>query len=158
MIYDFQTQLALGKKIESDLDTLFSQWYQIEEVTIESEINFGYDRIFSRNGKRQAIEYKADFKSLSTGNAYVELEVVSQNSKKNGWAVHSQADVIAYALVNGQSIKEVCNINPIKLKEALPSWREEYRKVQCNNKGWYSVGLLVPIRIIKTVCYSVIGE
>lgn len=158
MIYDFKTQLALGKMVEEELDKYFSAIFQIATVTLADEIAKGYDRIFTQGERSITVEYKADFKSHSTGNAYVELEVISDNRQKGGWAKHSIADVIVYAVVDGEgSIISLYNIDREKLQSSLSEWEEKFRRVECQNKGWKSTGLLVPLKELKTVCKSTKG-
>jgi len=157
MIYDFQTQLKLGKMVEETLDGYFSTIFQIEPVTLEEEISLGYDRIFTIEERVIKVEYKADFKGHQTGNAYIELEVFSENRSKAGWAKHSQADTIVYAIVNPSGeIVAMYNINRQKLAEALHSWEEKFRIVSCQNKGWKSNGLLVPLTELSKVCSTVL--
>lgn len=158
MVYDFQTQLRLGKLVEKALDDYFSTKYQVEAVTLKTEIDCGYDRVFHVPGRSILVEYKADFKSARTGNAYVELEVISQNRTKGGWANHSIADIIVYAVIGGNAeITSIYNIDREKMQATLPQWSENFRTVECMNDGWKSTGLLVPLTELKTVCKSVKG-
>lgn len=36
-MYDFKTQLEIGKLIETELDRYFSRWYEIQTVSIDVE-------------------------------------------------------------------------------------------------------------------------
>jgi hypothetical protein len=153
-MYDFQTQLSLGKQIESSLDEFFSRWYEISHVDLSDEINRGIDRMFTnkKNGEIKSIEYKADFKAGSTRNAYVELSVISDSGRtKAGWATHTQADLILYTVIRNNAIEVIYVIEPSVIQENLAVWQKAYRLVKCHNEGYHSSGVLVPLSEIAKV-------
>ncbi len=153
-MYDFKTQLEIGKLIETELDRYFSQWYEIQSVSIDVEKADGIDRIFTSKatGKSQTVEYKSDFKSASTGNIYVELSVDSDNGySKPGWAVHSVADIILYCIINQGIISHIYILSPSVVRSFVDIWKGQYRNVTCANKGYHSKGILVPMDIVKSV-------
>lgn len=158
-MYDFQTQLAIGKEVEHALDTYFSQWYEITPVSIETEKNQGIDRLFTsiQTSQQKTVEYKADFKSFRTGNMYVELSVNSNSGHtKNGWALHSIADVIIYAVISGVKIVTIYIFSPSVIRDNLEKWKGQYRNVTCQNKGYHSKGVLVPMSEIETMALKTI--
>jgi len=151
-MYDFQEQLALGKAIESELDTFFAKWYTITPVSLQEEIQSGIDRKFVRNDKEFKVEYKADFKAYSTGNIYAELSVNSDNGRtKAGWAVGSKADYIIYALVTGNAISSIYVLPQSVIAEKCEVWKGQYRNVKCMNRGYHSVGVVVPLTEVETI-------
>lgn len=151
-MYDFNQQLKLGKNFESHLDAFFTKWYSISPVDLQIEINDGIDRIFSRNGKQFKIEYKTDFKAALTGNAYIELSVDSDNGRsKLGWAAGSKADYIIYAVVDyADCISQIYVLDNFMLKNHLDKWKGQYRHVTCQNNGYHSKGVLVPISVLES--------
>jgi hypothetical protein len=153
-MYDFKTQLEIGKQIESELDRYFSRWYEIQSVSLEVEKTQGIDRIFisKATGEIKSVEYKSDFKSASTGNIYVELSVDSDNGySKPGWAVHSVADIILYCIINQGIISHIYILNPSVVRSFEDIWKGQYRNVICKNKGYHSKGVLIPMDIVKSV-------
>lgn len=158
-MYDFQTQLAIGKEVENALDTYFSKWYNIVPVSIESEKQQGIDRVFTslQTSHQKTVEYKADFKAHRTGNMYVELSVDSDSGyTKNGWALHSVADVMVYAVISEAKIVTIYIFNPSIVRENLDTWKGQYRNVVCRNKGYHSKGILVPMREIENISLKTI--
>lgn len=155
-MYDFATQLELGKQVEKALDEYFGRWYDIQSVDLRDEVNQGIDRIYTnkQTGERRTVEYKADFKAFATGNAYVELSVNSDNGySKDGWAKHSKADLILYVVVCGTLVRQIFVIKPDVIQYHLSDWQNVYRHVKCFNKSYHSVGLLVPLSIIEGIAY-----
>lgn len=156
MIYDFQTQLNEGKHVEILLDNFFSKWYNVAPVDLEIEKSEGIDRIFtSLNGSKYLkIEYKADFKTIHTGNIYLELSVDGDNGyHKDGWALHSKADLVIYTVV-GEDKYQILAIEPSILKSLIPQWESIYRRTSCKNVGYGSTGLLVPLDVVVQVAYK----
>lgn len=157
-IYNFQTQLAIGKEAESQLDLYFSQFFVIEQVNLSIEKEQGYDRIFipkNPNKPKLQVEYKADFKSLQTGNAYIEYLVYSDTYEKLGWALHTQADIVVYALMRDNLLASMYNISVEKMKGAFEYWSSRFRHTECRNPTWKSKGLLVPLSELERVCLTV---
>jgi hypothetical protein len=160
-VYDFAKQLAIGKEVEQKLDLFFSpQFDRIETVGMASERK-GIDRIFYRNGHAYTVEYKADFKSWSTGNCYAETVAYgSYNGDgefvagKLGWLHTSQADYLVYLVVHPEDVEGLGMAyiaKPSSLRERLESWSNQYRSVQVKNKGFQGRGLLVPLPELEKV-------
>jgi hypothetical protein len=141
-MYDFKTQLAVGEKSEEQLDELFSQWYTCHPVDMDMQRK-GIDRIFTKeDGTRITVQYKIDYKTQKTGNAFI--ETVSVDVKNiPGWAYTCEADYIVYR-VPGYSPTDVHIIPTKALQEALPKWEQTYKTRGAKNRGYMTYGLLVP--------------
>lgn len=154
-MYDFNAQLSIGKLAEDALDRYFSKWYTITPVSLAQELTKGIDRIFDGKNGRRTIEYKADYKAIETGNAYLEYEVNSDNGKfKAGWVEGSLADYVIYAVVANRVITQIYVLQPQVLRDNLPIWKEQYRIVKCHNNGYHSVGVIVPLRQLREVALT----
>jgi hypothetical protein len=96
MVYDFATQLAIGKQAEAVLDLFFADKFLIAEAT-QAQERQGIDRLFldRANNDVCTVQYKCDWKAGKTGNAFVETVSVDRQGKK-GWAYTSQADRLIY--------------------------------------------------------------
>lgn len=148
MIYNFKTQLAKGKLVESALDEFFEKkGYAISSVSLEEEKLYGYDRVFTHGDRRIKVEYKADWKAEKTGNAFVEISVRSDSGEnaKNGW-YYTQADVVVYAIMSEEKITNLFYIDPIKLRSM---GFLDFKQAQCYNNGYYSIGVLVPLNKLE---------
>lgn len=139
-MHNFKSSLKKGKRIETQLDEIFSKWYQISNVSLEEEKIFGYDRIFFRDDKRYTVEYKADWWLAKTGNMFVEYEV----NKKPGWAIKTTADIIAYASVVNDFVSKIFIIENEYLKSNIDFFRS-FPERTIQNTGFYGKGNLVPI-------------
>lgn len=146
-MHNFADSLSFGKRIETLLDNLFSKWYDIEEVSLDDEKKLGIDRIYVRKSDNTTVkvEYKADRQTLKTGNIFIELEV----GGKPGWVNKTVADYVLYALVSGERLHSVLIIPNHYLKQMLPIWEQLPKKV-IQNKGFYGIGVLVPLKEIQT--------
>src|SRR5690606_27968706 len=117
-MHNFKDSLAKGKSIEEKLDIFFSQWYDIEGATLAQERQYGFDRLFYRNGTIKTVEYKADYWTARTGNIFIELEVQG----KSGWARKTIADYIIYSVIVNNEVDYVLIVPNSYLKEKLPDW------------------------------------
>jgi len=145
-IHDFQTSLTFGKRVEEDLDEIFSKWYLIEEVSLADEKRLGIDRIFTKpDGTKLKIEYKADRWALQTGNVFMELSV----NGNPGWTRKTIADVVIYALVDvaGNPVSAIV-LKQETIKEMLPKW-EQLPLKRIQNTNFFGVGVLVPIESLR---------
>ncbi len=141
-VHNFQRSLSFGKQAEQQLDTIFSKWYQIEEVSLADEKKLGIDRIFTKpNGQTLRVEYKADRLALKTGNIFIELEV----NGKPGWTRKTVADIVIYAFARENRIESALIITQDLIKSLLPIWEKLPRKTIANN-GFSGVGVLVSIK------------
>lgn len=123
-VHNFKDSLAKGKAVEYQLDDIFSKWYEIEHVSLQTELAFGYDRIYTRRvGDKEPIkvEYKADW-----------------------WAVKTQADIILYASLRGDLINNVFIIPREYIKVNLESWKQQYEHRVIENMHFIGAGILLP--------------
>lgn len=147
MAYSFQEQLALGMEQEARLDEHFGSRFSIREAT-RNEQRAGIDRWFDDGRSVFSVEYKADFKSADTGNAFIETVSVGKWNDgqfvvdKHGWAVTSEADWLVYLVVGPD---DMYIVKPGTIKVNLPRWNEQFRVVGARNYGYSSQGILVPL-------------
>lgn len=154
MIYDFKQQLTRGASGEKWLDDFFAQWYIIVPATMEQQRQ-GIDRIFVRkeNNAVYRVEYKTDWTASKTGNAFVETISVDATNKP-GWAYSSQSDYLIY-YIPGDMLIYV--IQFLELRGQLPKWCVEFRSRRIPNKGYCTVGLLVPLAEFERIAKEVIS-
>lgn len=139
MTHEFNTSLTVGKEGERFLDGFFSKWYDIRPGK-DSE---RYDRVFARCDQEFKVEYKTDILAHTTNNAFIELVSVSRGATvKEGWAVTSKADFVAY-YVPGLSM--IFWVHVVRLRAALPEWKRLYKAASADNGSYNSMGLLVPL-------------
>jgi hypothetical protein len=143
MTYTFDTQLTKGAAAETQLDGFFAQWFDIEPAS-PAEQRRGIDRTFTpqAGGKPFKVEYKTDWTASKTGNAFVETVSVDTHDKP-GWAHTSQADYLIYFLPDDLLIYV---LRFATLRRLLARWQREYPVRKIPNKGYYTHGLLVPLR------------
>jgi two-component SAPR family response regulator len=142
-MYKFNVQLKLGEKGEMFLDKFFSEEYLIKPVSM-GEQRKGIDRIFEhkRTGRVLKVEYKTDELASGTGNAFIETISVDSTNKP-GWAYSSKADYLLY-YVTGDELIYIITLN--NLRKNLEKWEKKYRKAKAKNDGYYTHGILVPLR------------
>jgi hypothetical protein len=144
--YSFNQQLCHGEHGEEFLDHYFSRWFYIEPANPEEQ-RLGIDRFFmSRNQKhRLAVEYKTDETASRTGNAFIEVVSVD-SSGKAGWAYTSQADYLLYYVPPRAFIYM---LKMADIRERLSLWHQKYPLRRIPNNGYFSHGLLVPLRDLE---------
>lgn len=149
MTYDFREKLAEGEAHEATLDAYFSSWYEIAPVTMEEQRR-GIDRVFYRksDGRRYLVQYKSDTTAARTGNAFVETVSVDV-SETAGWAYTCEADYLVY-FIPPMGLAYV--LKPSRIREKLPAWLEEYETRAAPNKGYRTVGVLVPLDEFEELC------
>lgn len=150
--YLFDTQLTKGEEAERELDARYASAFVIMPVSRDGQ-RCGIDRIWTRHadGKALRVEYKADFAAFRTGNAFVETVSVDTTGK-GGWALTSQADLLAYYVVGGGL---VYFIYMDKIRHTLPRWKMQYRLVSASNNGYKTWGLLVPLREFEALAHYI---
>lgn len=149
--YDFQTQLAAGRKGEAFLDAFFAPSYAITKAT-EAEQRTEIDRWFIHraSGRRFSVEYKTDSLAGKTGNAFVETVSVDTRAR-SGWAYMSAAEILMYYLPEPETIYVLRMSN---LRQHLPSWLR-YPTGKALNKGYWTHGLLVPLHEFERIAVKV---
>lgn len=150
--YSFQKQLAEGERWEEFLDGLFAADFEICRVG-RADQRRGIDRIFIRraNGRPYRVEYKADRTAARTGNAFIELVSVD-TANKPGWAITSQAEYLVYYIVG---IGPAYIIRLHTLRQHLHDWSTKYERRRVPNRGYHTVGLLVPLDELKRIAVAV---
>ena len=156
--YDFDEQLNIGRKYEYTLDgALLSCTYVkgIERVSL-SEERKGIDRyVTMSDGRRLAVQYKADKTAGKTGNAFIETISVDNDETEEaaGWAFTCEADYIFYFVVDN---REIYVIQPRRLRRKLPFWQRRFPSRTVPNGRYKTVGLLVPLQEIARISKSVL--
>lgn len=138
---EFKQDLQRGQVGENLLDKHFSNRYRIEPVDIQTEIDFGYDRLYYRDDRTIRVEYKTDFLTMKTGNVFLETEVLTYASqkKKLGWVLHSQADIIIY-----YSEPVILIMRQSELKKFVSENRDKFLTRTKKNVVNEATGILVP--------------
>jgi len=140
-VYDFDQQHAQGQRGEDYLDTFFEARGHTIYPATRSQQRQGIDRIFRKNGKRAAVEYKTDFVAHQTGHIFVETISVDADDKA-GWAYTSQATMLVYFIPGLKTIY----VTPLdRLREQLPGWCNSYPTRPAQNEDYATHGVLVPI-------------
>ena len=140
--YNFKQQLKIGKKGEHILDIFFKNKFHIKQVSLQTELEEGIDRIFinKKSGKKFSVEYKRDDMALKTGNLFIETLSNSSNGKL-GWIFWSQSYRVMI-LVGGI----IYSLKTEELREYIKKEGDRYKERSCKNKTYYSVGKLMPIK------------
>ena len=145
-MFNFLGQLDIGKNGERQVDKFFSRWYKIENVSLDTEIKKGYDRIFTDvNGKQTKVEIKFDTRTEQTGNLFLEDKIVYDYKTTSGWIVKSQADILIYTTQKRFLLFYMQN-----LKEWFIANYSQYQMRRVPNNGFYGTGYLVPLKNLKT--------
>jgi len=159
--YSFSEQLERGQHWEGILDEYFERWYNIREAT-RDEQRRGIDRWFryipgpggqdiTRTHPAQIpVEYKADDKTSTTGNVFIETDSIVEKDKP-GWAWKSEAEILVYlAIPDTLYIAKMKNV-----RRRIRQWRGLYGSRRVKNEYWTSRGIPVPEEEFARVCDSV---
>lgn len=146
MTYDFDEKLLEGKQYEKVLDAVFVKGFEIVDAS-EDDQRRGIDRWYTSrgSGERFAVEYKSDKTAGRTHNAFIETISVDPPGKP-GWAFTSQAKYLLYFIPDDRLIYV---IKFTKLRRRLERWQQEYQTKRIPNKGYDTVGLIVPLEEIE---------
>jgi hypothetical protein len=155
--YDFDRQLAEGDRGETFLDAFFrARGHAIRRATLEEQRQ-GIDRVFTTpEGRVSRVEYKTDYLSAKTGNAFIETVSVDSQGKM-GWALTAQADYLIY-YIPGRAIYVLPFMS---LHWALPRWIRECPAKAAQNRGYATHGVLVPLEEVAGLavqCFEVNGD
>lgn len=153
MTYNFESQLQKGETHEQTLDGYFSDRFTISPVSMDEQ-RHGIDRTFvnRETGATLKVEYKADSKAASTGNAFVETVSVD-TTHKAGWAFTSQADFLVYFVPPDATAYVIRT--PI-LKGKVVGWSEKYPERSIPNNGYNTIGILVPLSEFEKIAETVV--
>lgn len=141
MVYSFDEQLKVGHEYERQLDEIFSDRFEIQ-IASDSEQRSGIDRHFrsKRDNKHFTVEYKGDNAALRTGNAFVETVSIDRDNKP-GWAFTSQSRLLIYYIPS--QIAYIFTF--VKLRNQLSRWIDSYPQKSVPNRGYNTIGILVPL-------------
>jgi Holliday junction resolvase len=146
--HDFAHSLALGERLERELDTVFEGLgYDVEEVDRFAQRR-GVDRIFRQGDILWTVEYKANTYSKTSGKFFIETTSVDRASVA-GWAQRSQAQVFVF-LVPSRPQRRVIAVDAMQIKRRLSGWLALYdiktSGMNVSQRGNYrSSGILVPL-------------
>ena len=138
--YSFDQQKAIGTEAEAALDCWLDQFYRLRPATGPQQRQ-GVDRQATHRltGRQFTLEYKADSRASTTGNAFVETLSVAPN--KPGWAVTCTADYLLYWVRN----RGLYICRPLALRCHLADWKRTCESRSIPNRGYTTEGLLVPL-------------
>jgi len=143
--YDFGDKLHEGQEGERRLDAYFGRWFDITPATRAGQ-RAGYDRIYRlrSTGECWLVEYKTDKRAALTGNAFVETVSVRRAGIRDvpGWAYKSRADRLIY-YIPGDELAYLFSLEALRAE--LPRWTRIYPTRDIPNRGYVTVGLLVPL-------------
>lgn len=147
-VYNFYTQFLRGNAGEERIHRwLTDSGLSVTPITCLTDQLNGKDFWVTPPGKpRFSVEVKQDLKSVETGNFYIEYELAD----KNGWALTCTADYVL--LVTGDMVY-MCH--PQRLRLLIPTWKRMYKSAFCQGeRGYYSRGLLIPIKEITALFFT----
>lgn len=152
MTYRFDTQLAQGEAGEAHLDQIFHRWYNIQPATAGQQRQ-GIDRWYTRISDQETfpVEYKTDHTAGRTGNAFVETISVD-TTQKPGWAYSSQATYLIYFVPNPETIYV---LRMADIRAQITDWVKQYPARQIPNRGYHTVGILVPLDEFERIAVAV---
>lgn len=110
----------------------------------------GIDRHFSLP---LTVEYKTDATAVRTHNAFIETVSVDTAGKR-GWAYTSEADVLVY-YIPGDELLYIVRFS--RLRARLPHWLDLFPSRRIPNRGYHTVGLLVPLEELEECADVVIS-
>lgn len=144
----FRDAKQKGIEGENYLDNIFSKWYHISEATGPQQYQ-GIDRVFraKKDGKQMTIEYKTDFASAKTKNAFFELRWIKGDVKewREGWAVKLAADKVIYLCVG----LGIFVLTKREINLHLLEWLDKYKTRESKTGDWIGVGIAVPVSVLK---------
>ncbi len=139
------SEFAHGKAVETILDVWFSyQKWDITPTTAHEErvLCLG-DRRFSRNGETLLVEYKADLKTILTGNIFLETVSVD-TANKQGWVYSCKAHYILYACLFNNKILV---FRPQRLRDNIENLKAKFPTKGTNRNANYTTsGVIVPLK------------
>lgn len=150
-VHDFKIDLREAEKCEQAIDRVFSQWYIVEPVPVPVN-KIGIDRLWTHRIERvrYSVEYKTDWKTAETGNAFVETVSVD-GSNKPGWGYTCSAQLLVYYVPQWA---KAYLISTVAIKNNIAQWRASYKEKFAQNQGYKTGGLPVPWREFKRWVYD----
>ena len=96
------------------------------------------------------IEIKNDFRAHLTGNAFIEIISNDQSGRMGGF-VTSTADWLIYHVYFS---RQLTLVKMDLLQSMIPTWKAQYRTAQAPNKEFNTIGLLVPLSVLKSLAFN----
>lgn len=149
--YEFEAQLTIGQKYEAELDAYYINFYDIFDVPLALQ-KLSIDRIFQRKRhpkRRISVEYKTDIKAADTGYFFIEI-LSNSRTGAAGWAHSSISQQLVFYV---PKYKRAGVVSTDILKSKLYEWERDYRTVECQNKDYYSKGILVPWDVLRELMF-----
>ena len=142
MTHSFKESLERGMTFEADLDAYFGRSYEVHPVDMDGQWG-GKDRVLvsRQTGMVYTIEYTGDDKAADTGNVFIET-VSSDRSGRKGWALTSQAQLIAVYVPRWRRVYVVAAVD---LKAAVKGWQARCGLKKADNDGYATWGVCVPV-------------
>jgi hypothetical protein len=99
-VFQFNEQLDIGKHGEAEVYELLDQdGWKVEVVNDLFLQSRGLDAFITKDSKSYSIEVKTDLRAVSTGNAFLELEITrSDRPPEPGWVYKTCAQLVLYYL------------------------------------------------------------
>ena len=150
--HDFDRSVEVEKRWAPVLDRWIRDTYPLREATA-AEQRRGIDRLaINDRGLEVAIDYKCDERAQWTGNVFMETVSVDVD-RTPGWLYTSDADWILYFVTP----EVVYAFSLPKLRLEIEAWKERYGEVPAKNRGYRTLGVLVPFRTARAVAEYVAG-
>ncbi len=153
--WGFEERLKAEKLATARFDTLIKKCIntQINPATAAQDLQ-GIDRWYDMHGTKElvSVQYKVDFKAATWDRAFCELVHVGPSYLKHGWMYKCIADwLVIYVPDN-----HICYwLKPAHLRNLRDGWVRKYELKKSPNKGYWSIGVVVPLSIIKKVALQV---
>lgn len=151
VVHDFKVQVDDARAYEAAIDRVFSQWYDIEPVPLAIN-KIGIDRLWTSKTTRvrYSVEYKTDWKTSETGNAFIETVSVDENNKP-GWGYTCSAQLIVYYVPQWS---RAFLVPTIAVKNSIEGWRARFKEKAAQNQGYKTLGVPVPWSEFKRWVYD----
>lgn len=146
-------QLHQGARGVDEVIAYLSAWYKWCPASRQDERS-GIDGILEcRKTKRKwTVEIKTDWRAASTGNVFIETMSVDGKNVL-GWAYTSLAQLLVYYV---PPLGKIYIASMAAIKARLPEWENQYDTRRIPNKGYDTVGLLIPIAVFERDCEPII--
>ena len=150
-VYEMHEQIEKSK--EDRIDLLVAAVGFIPHKTKKNENLDGVDRWLQIPSRQEIlrVDYKNDTRTKDTGNIFIETVSVKypENSKKihkQGWIYKKRMDAVFY---NIDGTDEILLLPRALLEQNIDAWQKTYGTRKIPNKGYETLGVPVPLSIIK---------
>lgn len=165
-MFDFEEQLAIGKKGEKLVKLYYEQQgadgkskFIVRDARKEEQMKGADFFIINQDLGSRYIEVKTDTRAEETGNVALEVQVVSDQKKTIGCALKTFPDFLFYWVY---PTNQLLYWTPEELVPYIIDWliEDKYRIVDAENKNFFSRSLIVPIEdliatgVVRTINLS----